>query len=221
MKIEKINVDIVKPYPRNPRVNQQTVDFLVESIRQYGFNVPVTLDKEDTIITGHTRYKAVCKLRGQLYERVQELREEGKDELADNLQAINDGYIFVVHNNDLTEEQIKEYRIADNKIGELSTWDETTLKAELRELDTIIGFTSEELDRILDNPITFDKIDEEKIEEVKEEMEHKYEEIASQDELVEVVCPYCKETFSVKPEEVATDLKWKKLNKEAMEGIET
>ena len=95
----------LRPYTRNPRKNDQAVDAVANSIREFGFKVPVVIDKNGEIIAGHTRYKAAKKMK----------LEEIPCIIAD----------------DLTEEQIKAFRLADNKVGELADWDFDLLSDEL------------------------------------------------------------------------------------------
>lgn len=121
--IEKKLKDI-KPYEKNPRKNDSAVDAVANSIREFGFKVPVVIDKDGVIVCGHTRYKAAKKL---------------------GLKAVP-----CVVADDLTEEQIKAYRIADNKVSELAEWD--------------INLLGEELDGIFDIDMSdfgFDLTDEE------------------------------------------------------------
>lgn len=92
-------------YARNPRKNDQAVDAVANSIREFGFKVPIVIDKNGEIIAGHTRYKAAKKMK----------LEEIPCIIAD----------------DLTEEQIKAFRLADNKVGELADWDFDLLSDEL------------------------------------------------------------------------------------------
>ena len=93
------------PYANNPRKNDQAVDAVANSIREFGFKVPIVIDKNGEIIAGHTRYKAAKKLK---------LKE-----------------IPCIIADDLTEEQIKAFRLADNKVGELAEWDFEALNIEL------------------------------------------------------------------------------------------
>lgn len=102
--IEKKLKDI-KPYEKNPRKNDSAVDAVANSIKEFGFRVPVVIDKDNVIVCGHTRYKAAKKL--------------GLDKVP------------CVVADDLTEEQIKAYRLADNKVSELSEWDIDLLGEEL------------------------------------------------------------------------------------------
>lgn len=113
------------PYENNPRINDYAVKKVLESIKEYGFTNPILVDKDLVIIAGHTRREAAI-LAG--LEKVP--------------------YII---KDELTPEQVKAYRIADNKLAELSTWDEEALKAELFELQEldypleIMGFTEMDL----------------------------------------------------------------------------
>mgnify|MGYP001861146005 CR=1 FL=1 len=93
------------PYTNNPRKNDQAVDAVANSIREFGFKVPVVIDKNGEIIAGHTRLKAAKKLK---------MKE-----------------IPCIVADDLTEEQIRAFRIADNKAGELADWDFEALNIEL------------------------------------------------------------------------------------------
>lgn len=105
--IEKLLSDI-KPYSNNPRKNEEAVDSVAASIKEFGWQQPIVVDKDDVIIAGHTRYKAAQKLGLQTAPVV----------VADNL----------------TPEQVKAYRLADNKTGELAIWDIDGLNIELEEL---------------------------------------------------------------------------------------
>ena len=102
--IEKKLKDI-KPYEKNPRKNDSAVDAVANSIREFGFKNPIVIDGNNVIICGHTRYKAAKKL--------------GLDSVP------------CVVASDLTEEQIKAYRLADNKVSELAEWDIDLLGEEL------------------------------------------------------------------------------------------
>lgn len=98
----------LKPYARNPRRNDAAVPALEESIRRYGFKNPIIVDGSGVIISGHTRFKAAKKLG---------LKE-----------------VPVIVADDLTEREAREFRIADNKVAELATWDAQLLDEELIEL---------------------------------------------------------------------------------------
>lgn len=99
----------LKPYENNPRVNDDAVDDVAESIRQCTYVAPIIIDEEGVILAGHTRYKALKKLG---YEECQ---------------------VLLVSS--LTEEQKKKFRLYDNKTAEFSEWNVTKLNAELDGLD--------------------------------------------------------------------------------------
>ena len=121
MKIEYKNIDDIIPYENNPRKNDDAVDYVANSIKEFGFKVPIIVDKENVIVTGHTRYKASKKL---------------------GLEKVP-----VIYADDLTEEQIKAFRIADNKVAEFSSWDLDKLELELEDINIdMSGFGIEDLE---------------------------------------------------------------------------
>lgn len=132
------------PYENNPRINDYAVKKVLGSIEEFGFRNPVLVDKDMVIIAGHTRREAAI-LKG--------------------LKEIP--YIIC---DDLTPEQVKAYRIADNKLGELAVWDEEKLKEELIDLQEVdielevLGFTDIDLMEIFkeDEPKKEEKPKEEK-----------------------------------------------------------
>mgnify|MGYP003152102580 FL=1 len=103
MEVKKVNIDKVIPYINNPRKNTN-VDKVMSSIKEFGFQQPIVVDKENVIVVGHTRYEAAKKL---------DLKE-----------------VPVVVAN-LTELQAKAYRIADNKVAQDNYWDFEKLQIEL------------------------------------------------------------------------------------------
>ena len=108
MNIIQLPLGEVHPYKNNPRKNDGAVDAVAESIRQYGFLVPLVISADHEIITGHTRFKAAKKLG-----------------LASVPCVIAD---------ELTAEQIKAFRLVDNKVGELAEWDVDLLPLELADI---------------------------------------------------------------------------------------
>ncbi len=108
MKIELWKLSRVKPYPNNPRVNDDAVDAVVASIREFGFRQPIVVDSDGVIIVGHTRWKAAQKL--------------GLEKVPVHVAK------------ELSPEQIKAYRIADNKTNELAEWNYELLPIELADL---------------------------------------------------------------------------------------
>jgi ParB-like chromosome segregation protein Spo0J len=121
MQIEEINTHVLIPYSNNPRNNESAVDAVAASIEEFGFKVPIIIDKDNVIVAGHTRLKAALKIG---LEKVPCIKAD-----------------------DLTPEQLKAFRLADNKVGELATWDFNKLEEELAELDmdmSAFGFTQED-----------------------------------------------------------------------------
>lgn len=108
MEIKNLKTDDLIPYINNARHNDDAVDAVASSIKNFGFKVPVIVDGNNEIIAGHTRVKAAKKL---------------------GLETVP-----VVVADDLTPEQVKAFRLADNKVGEIATWDDDMLNAELAEL---------------------------------------------------------------------------------------
>ena len=108
MNIVELSINEIKPYEKNPRKNDKSVDKVANSIKEFGFKVPIVIDKDKVIVCGHTRYKASKKL---------------------GLSKVP-----CVVADDLTEEQIKAYRLADNKVGEDSLWDMDLLNEELEDI---------------------------------------------------------------------------------------
>lgn len=117
MEIENRKITDIKPYEKNPRKNDSSVEYVANSIHEFGFKVPIVIDKYGVIVAGHTRYKAAKKLG---------LKE-----------------VPCIIADDLTEEQIKAYRLADNKVAEKSEWDFDLLG---EELDDIINIDMSQFD---------------------------------------------------------------------------
>ena len=105
MEIIYKNINELHPYENNPRKNDSAVEAVAASIKEFGFKVPVIIEKNGTIVAGHTRYKAAKKLK---------MKE-----------------IPCIVADDLSDEQIKAFRLADNKVGELADWDFDLLSDEL------------------------------------------------------------------------------------------
>lgn len=111
MKIEERKLSELVPYENNPRKNDQAVDTVANCIKEFGFKVPIVVDKNDVIISGHTRYKAAQKL--------------GLD------------VVPTIKADDLSEEQVKAFRLADNKSAEIAEWDMDLLEKELKKITEI------------------------------------------------------------------------------------
>lgn len=99
----------LKPYERNPRKNDEAVKYVKASIEQFGFKVPIVIDKDGVIVAGHTRWKAALEL--------------------------NMDEVPCIMADDLTPEQIKAFRLADNKTAEMAGWDYELLDFELEDID--------------------------------------------------------------------------------------
>lgn len=108
MEIEEIPLTNITPYENNPRKNENAVEKVAESIRAFGFKVPLVIDADGVIVTGHTRYKAAQML---------------------GLESVP-----CIRATDLTPEQVKAFRLADNKVSEFASWDFNLLQMELDEL---------------------------------------------------------------------------------------
>ena len=125
--IKVVPIGYVKPYPNNPRDNEKAVPAVAASIERFGFRNPILVDGDGVIIEGHTRRLAAIRL--------------GMKEVP------------VVYATDLTPDEVKALRIADNKVGELAEWDFDALKVELNGLPdfdlTALGFDMDELAKVL------------------------------------------------------------------------
>lgn len=108
MEIIYKKVSELKPYENNPRINDEAVQYVRNSIEQFGFKVPIIIDKNNVVIAGHTRLKAAKEI------------------------GIKDVPCIVA--DDLTDEQVKAFRLADNKVSEKSMWDYSKLDEELNSI---------------------------------------------------------------------------------------
>jgi len=115
MNIEQIRTESLKPYEKNPRKNDAAVEAVANSIREFGFKVPIVIDRDDVIVCGHTRWRAAQRLG-----------------LAE---------VPCIRADDLTDEQIRAFRLADNKTAELAEWDFELLD---EELDLILDIDMED-----------------------------------------------------------------------------
>ena len=144
-------IDQIKPYENNPRNNAAAITAVAASIKEFGFRVPIIIDKDNVIVAGHSRYNAAISL--QMTE------------------------VPCVVADDLTQEQVKALRLADNKVGSFSLWDFSALSQELDELGDYdmqqFGFQTfdfDDLERMLN---------------------------AKQPEPKKITCPYCGTEFEV------------------------
>ena len=133
MQIINMKITDIYPYEKNPRLNDNAVEAVANSIKEFGFRVPIVIDRDNVIVTGHTRFRS-AKLLG-----------------------LTEVPCIIVDN--LTPEQIKAYRIADNKTAEIAEWNFELLPLELRELQgaefdlALLGFDTDELDKLLNGEL--------------------------------------------------------------------
>ena len=108
LNVKMMPIGDVVPYEKNPRLNDQAVDAVASSIREFGFKVPIVVDSKGVVVSGHTRLKAA--------------------------KTLGLGEVPVIVADDLDDTKIKAFRLADNKVAELADWDESLLIKELEEL---------------------------------------------------------------------------------------
>lgn len=158
MEIINKKIEELKPYENNPRFNDDAVEYVANSIKEFGFKVPIVIDKNNTIVAGHTRYKASIEL--------------GLEEVP------------CIVADDLTEEQIKAFRLADNKVSEKAQWDFELLDEELENLDIDMkDYGFENID------INLDIDDSQFIQDT--------EITKTKDEPKEIICPNCGEKITI------------------------
>lgn len=155
MQIKYFKPSELIPYENNPRKNDDAVDAVAESIKEFGFKVPIIVDKNNIIVAGHTRLKAAQKL---------------------GLKSVP-----VVCADDLSEEQVKAFRLADNKTAELAHWDFSKLDEELAKIKDIDM-----------NRFGFDELEKRDISEFIEESENGK---GKTQKPLPVTCPHCGTTF--------------------------
>lgn len=152
MEIVMRKVSELTPYENNPRRNDEAVNAVAESIRQFGFKVPMVVDSDGVIVAGHTRYKAAKQL--------------GLDSVP------------CIIADDLTDKQIKAFRLADNKVSEKAGWDFALLE---EELEGLFDFDMESF-----GFVGHEEVD---IGDFFEDAEHK------EKEPKKIQCPHCGEWF--------------------------
>ena len=158
MNIINMRIDDITPYEKNPRRNDDAVKYVAESIQNFGFKVPLVIDRNNVIVAGHTRYKAAKKL--------------GLDEVP------------CIKADDLSDEQVKAFRLADNKVAEKAEWD--------------FGLLHSELDELFD----FDMTDFGFAAAVEESLDVKDDDFIQDTEITKskaktIKCPHCGEAFEV------------------------
>lgn len=133
LKIVYKKLDDLKPYENNPRLNDGAVDAVAKSIEEFGFKVPIVIDKDGVIVAGHTRLKAAKQLQ----------IDEVPCIIAD----------------DLSSEELKAFRLADNKVSELAEWDFDKLEAELTDIDFDMSYFGFDFNTIDEESDKFDDAD--------------------------------------------------------------
>lgn len=157
MEIQERSLVDIRPYEKNPRRNDDAVKYVVESIKEFGFKVPIVIDRDGVIVAGHTRYKAAKELGMETVPCI----------VAD----------------DLTDEQIKAFRLADNKVAEKATWDFNLLNTELEDL---FDFDMTEYGFISQEELMLDVNDDDFLQDT---------EVTKEKKVKEITCPHCGETF--------------------------
>lgn len=137
MNVQYVSIEDIRPYEKNPRKNDDSVEYVANSIREFGWRQPIVVDADGVIIVGHTRYKAAKKL---------------------NMKKVP-----VLVADDLTDEQVKAYRLADNKTGEIAKWDFELLGLALEEMNEIhmddFGFELEQAVSYIDSLLESDFVE--------------------------------------------------------------
>lgn len=154
LKIEYVDINSIKPYENNPRHNEEAIPYVMNSIKEFGFKVPIVIDKNNEIVAGHTRYKASIELG---LEKVPCI-------IAD----------------DLTDEQIKAFRLADNKVSEQASWNFDLLEEELEDLD----INMEDFGFLKTEDVNLDDFFEENNTQKEEKKET-------------IICPYCQKEIEL------------------------
>lgn len=131
MDIKSMKLEDLKVYKNNPRKNDEAVPYVAASIKEFGFKNPIIVDKDNVIISGHTRRLAALKLG---------LKE-----------------VPVIVGKDLTEAQIKAFRLADNRVAEIAKWDEDALKEEMAKVLDVdfesFGFDLDDIEDIIQEEV--------------------------------------------------------------------
>jgi len=160
----------IKPYPNNPRINDSAVKGVISSIKKFGFNQPLIIDKKGVIVAGHTRYLALQELK------------------------VNEVECIILN---LPEKKLKKYRLADNRVRDYSETDWELLKEELRELSEGMEDFFPEMDSILkDNSLD---IDAESLNKADKKLRKNIEDRnAEAVDYRTIECPNCKKMLTIK-----------------------
>jgi ferredoxin-thioredoxin reductase catalytic subunit len=164
-----VALDKITPYENNARVNDKSVEALVKILPRTGFNVPLVLDMQSVIVKGHSRYEALKKLG---YSEAPCIMIDG------------------------TEDEIREERLIDNKMSDLSEYDDEKLLYELKEMSFDFSGIGLELPEIKETKMGIRDINQRDMDRAEERMGN----VASSQELAklkEIICPCCGESFYV------------------------
>lgn len=121
LNIKNVAISTIKPYEYNARRNKKAIKAVAESIKQFGFINPIVVDKDNVIVAGHTRYSAA--------------------------QLLELDTVPVIVADDLSDEEIRAFRLADNRVAEIATWDKKKLQMELSTIDEdmkVFGFKADD-----------------------------------------------------------------------------
>lgn len=171
LKIENISINLLKPYINNPRQNSKSIKHLEKSIKAYGFTTPITVDEDYVIVTGHSRYFA-----------------------AKNIGMVE---VPVVVLNHLTDAQIKQYRVADNKVQEHTEFDFSTAGDRLKKLAEGDEFFSDVFNEFIFDDINDENFDDEPEDEPEDPEDEDDDENEDLEQEKECICPYCLHEFDL------------------------
>ena len=160
MKLIELSIDEIIPYENNPRKNDNAVDKVAESIKEFGFKVPIIIDKDNIIIAGHTRKKAA--------------------------EQLNMNEVPCIYAEELTEEQVKAFRLADNKTAEFAQWNMKKLEKELSDIAAID----------METLFHFPDFSAEEIE-VSDDDFLQESELSQNKKAKTVICPHCGKEFEI------------------------
>ena len=174
MKITMMGTDQLTPYDNNPRkITQEAVDRVAESLSRYGWHQPIVVDSEHVIVVGHTRLQAAQQLG----------LEQVPVHIAD----------------DITPEQARAYRLADNKTGEMSQWNEDALALEAREFpDELVETYFPNVDLEIESIEQARGPSDEDVADAAERIENIPDPAAEATHITQVECPACMESFGVR-----------------------
>lgn len=174
MKEQVLKLSQIKTYEQNPRDIRPAIEAVKESIRRFGYLVPIVVDREHVIIAGHTRYQALVELK---WPEAEVLVSDMPDNLA------------------------REWRIIDNRSSEIAQWDRDRLIAELRGIDEDMApfFDSKELDSLMGDLLVIDKstIDKAVIAKAEDELKSHFQTLAEnmKKRVLFVNCQHCGKKF--------------------------